>query len=79
MNKKYFTKFNIKDKVLKQELVRAHGMIILLVVALMGMLAFSGSFDLALDPTLTFAAVFLLALVGIISLTVVVSLTKKRS
>jgi hypothetical protein len=79
MNKKYFTKFNIKDKVLKHELARAHGMIVLLVIALMAMLAFSSSFDLALDPTLTFTAVFLLALVGIISLSVVVTLTKKRS
>ncbi|HEY8992227.1 MAG TPA: hypothetical protein VIM37_00060 [Candidatus Microsaccharimonas sp.] len=79
MNKKYFTKFNIKDKVLKHELARAHGMIVLLVIALMAMLAFSSSFDLTLDPTLTFTAVFLLALVGIISLSVVVTVTKKRS
>ena len=78
MNKKYFTKFNIKDKVLKQELARAHGMIVLLAVALMGVLAFTSTFDLRLDPILSFGAVLLLGIVGIISLLVVVTLTKKR-
>lgn len=77
MNKKYFTKFNVKDKVLKYELARAHGMIILLVVALMGVLAFTSSFALRLDPILSFCAVLLLGIVGIISLFVVVKLTKK--
>jgi uncharacterized protein YacL len=78
MNKKYFTKFNVKDKVLKHELARAHGMIVLLVIALMGVLAFSSSSALILDPILSFIAVFLLAIVGVISLSVVVTLTKKR-
>jgi hypothetical protein len=78
MNKKYFTKFNVKDKVLKHELARAHGMIVLLVVALMGVLAFTSSFDLRLDPILSFSAVLLLGIVGVISLLVVVALTKKR-
>jgi uncharacterized protein YacL len=78
MNKKYFTKFNTKDTVLKHELARAHGMIVLLVIALMGVLAFSSSSALILDPILSFSAVFLLAIVGVISLSVVVTLTKKR-
>ena len=78
MNKKYFTKFNIKNKVLKHELARAHGMIVLLVIALMGILAFTSSFDIRLDPILSFSAVLLLALVGVTSLSVVVTLMKKR-
>jgi low affinity Fe/Cu permease len=78
MNKKYFTKFNIKNKVLKHELARAHGMIVLLVIALMGILAFTSSFDVRLDPILSFSAVLLLALVGVTSLSVVVTLMKKR-
>jgi low affinity Fe/Cu permease len=78
MNKKYFTKFNVKNKVLRHELARAHGMIVLLVIALMGILAFTSSFDVRLDPILSFSAVLLLALVGVTSLSVVVTLMKKR-
>ena len=78
MNKKHFTKFKVKDKVLKSELVRAHGMIILLVVALMAVLTVSSSFDVALDPILTFWAVLLLAVVGLLSLSVVIAIVTKR-
>lgn len=78
MNKKYFTKFNVKNKVLKHELARAHGMVVLLVIALMGILAFTSSYDIRLDSILSFSAVLLLALVGITSLSVVVTLMKKR-
>ena len=78
MNKKHFTKFKVKDKVLKSELVRAHGMIILLVVALMAVLTVSSSFDVALDPILTFWAVILLAVVGLLSLSVVIAIVTKR-
>jgi uncharacterized membrane protein len=77
MTKKHYSKFKIKDKVLKNELVRAHGMIILLVIALMVVLTVSSSLEIALDPVLTFFAVLLLAVVGMLSLTVVVSLLKK--
>jgi hypothetical protein len=79
MNKTHFKKFSVKNKALKHELLRAHGMIILLVVALMGMLTFSSSFDLTLDPILTFAAVFLLAIVGVLSLSVVIALARNRT
>lgn len=78
MNKKHFTKFKIKDKVLRAELARAHGMIILLVIALMAVLALSGTFEVVLDPVLTFTAVILLAIVGLLSLSVVASILMKR-
>ena len=78
MNKKHFSKFKIKDKVLRAELVRAHGMIILLVIALMTILTLSNMLDLILDPVLTFAAVILLAIVGLLSLSVVAALLMKR-
>ena len=78
MNKKYFSKFNIKDKKVKSELVRAHGMIILLVVALMFVLAISSTLNILLEPVLTLIAVLLLAVVGIISLTVVLSISRLR-
>jgi hypothetical protein len=78
MNKKHYSKFKIKDKVLKNELARAHGMIILLVITLMAVLAFSGTLDLTLNPVLTFTAVILLAIVGLLSLSVVVSVLMKR-
>jgi len=76
MNKKYFSKFKIKDKVLKQELIRAHGMIVLLVITLMATLALATTFQVEFDPTLTFIAVVLLAIVGLLSLSVVLSITK---
>lgn len=78
MNKKYFSKFQIKDKVLKQELVRAHGMIVLLVITLMATLALATTFQVEFDPTLTFIAVVLLAIVGLLSLSVVLAITKWR-
>jgi len=76
MNKKYFSKFKIKDKVLKQELIRAHGMIVLLVITLMATLALATTFQVEFDPVLTFIAVILLAIVGLLSLSVVLSITK---
>ena len=78
MNKKYYSKFKIKDKVLKQELIRAHGMIVLLVITLMATLALATSFQVDFDPVLTFIAVVLLAIVGLLSLSVVLSITKWR-
>jgi len=78
MNKKHFSKFKIKDKVLKHELARAHGMIILLVIALMSLLAFSNALGLTLDPLLTFLAIVLLGIVGLLSLSVITSLLMKR-
>jgi len=78
MNKKYFSKFNVKDKVLKQELVRAHGMIVLLVITLMATLALATTFQVEFDPVLTFIAIVLLAIVGLLSLTVVLSITSLR-
>lgn len=78
MNKKHYTKFQIKDKVLRGELLRAHGMIVLLVITLMAILAISSTFSLTLDPVLTFFAVMLLAIVALLSLTVVVTLLMKR-
>jgi len=76
MIKKHFSKFKIKDKVLKQELIRAHGMIVLLVITLMATLALATTFQVEFDPTLTFIAVILLAIVGLLSLSVVLSITK---
>lgn len=78
MNKKHFSKFRIKDKVLKNELARAHAMIILLVMTLMATLALSSAYDITFDPTLTFIANILLALVGLLSLSVLASLIMKR-
>jgi hypothetical protein len=78
MTKKHYTKFQIKDKVLKNELARAHSMIILLVVALMTVLALSSRFTIALDPVLTFVIVILLAVVGLLSLSVVTAILMKR-
>lgn len=78
MNKKYLKKFNIKDKTVKAELARAHATIVLLVIALMFVLALSGSFQLTLDPLLSFIVVVLLAFVGLISLSVVMTLYKKK-
>ncbi|MDB5160061.1 MAG: hypothetical protein JWO99_324 [Candidatus Saccharibacteria bacterium] len=78
MNKKYLKKFNIKDKTAKVELARAHGMIVLLVIALMFILALSGSFNIVLDPLLSFVVVFLLGIVGLISLSVVIAVLRKK-
>ena len=78
MNKKHFSKFKVKDKVLRSELARAHGMIILLVIALMAVLTVSSSLEIALDPLLTFTAVFLLAIVGVLSLSVIIAILSKR-
>ncbi|HEY8886684.1 MAG TPA: hypothetical protein VIM31_04275 [Candidatus Microsaccharimonas sp.] len=78
MNKKHFSKFKIKDKVLKNELARAHGMIILLVIALMSVLGISNTLEISLDPVLTFTAILLLAVVGLLSLSVVASILTKR-
>ncbi len=78
MNKKYLKKFNIKDKNAKAELARAHVMIVLLVIALMFVLALSGSFQITLDPVLSFIVVVLLAFVGLISLSVVTTLLRKK-
>ena len=78
MNKKYLKKFNIKDKNVKAELARAHATIVLLVIALMFVLTLSGSFQLTLDPVLSFIVVVLLAFVGLISLSVVMTLYKKK-
>jgi len=78
MTKKSVSKLQIKDTVLKNELARAHGMIILLAIALMMVLTISSSLDIVLDPVLAFFAVFLLAIVGVLSLTVIITLIKKR-
>ena len=78
MKKTFLSKFQSKDKVLKAELLRAHGMIILLVIAFMATLTLSSRFDIALDPTLSLIAVILLAIVALISLSVVISLFKMK-
>jgi uncharacterized protein YacL len=78
MKKKYLAKFNVKDKTAKVELARAHGMIVLLVIALMFILALSSTFNVMLNPMLTFVVVLLLAIVGLISLSVVVTVLRKR-
>ena len=78
MNKKYLKKFTIKDKNAKAKLARAHATIVLLVIALMFVLTLSGSFQLTLDPLLSFIVVVLLAFVGLISLSVVMTLYKKK-
>ena len=78
MNKKLLTKFVIKDKKTKAELARAHGMILLLVIALMSILVISSIDGIVLDSILSFVSVVLLAIVGIISLSVLVALTKKK-
>jgi hypothetical protein len=78
MNKKLYSKFKIKDKVLRNELARAHGMIILLVAALMLILGISNTSDTTFDPTLTLTAIILLGVVGLLSLSVIASILTKR-
>jgi hypothetical protein len=78
MNKKYFSKFKIKDKVLKYELIRAHGVIVLLVLTLMTTLALATTFQVEFDPILSFIAVVLLAIVGLLSLSVILAITQSR-
>lgn len=78
MNKKILKKFVIKDAVAKKELIRAHGLVILLSMALMFLLSFSAIIDIAVDPILAFSAIILLAVVVILSLSVVLTLIKKK-
>lgn len=78
MNKKIFNKFQVKDKVVKAELTRAHGIIMLLSLSLMALLALSSNIDLALDPVLSFIAVLLLAVVVLFSLSIVVIAKKGK-
>lgn len=78
MNKKIFNKFQVKDKVAKAELTRAHGIIILLSLSLMALLALSSNIDLALDPVLSFIAVLLLAIVVLFSLSIIVAVKKGK-
>ena len=78
MKKKYLAKFNVKDKAARAELLRAHSMIILLVIAFMTTLTLSTTLEIALDPILSFGAVILLACVALLSLSVVVSLVLKK-
>ena len=77
MSKYIFNKFRIKDKIAKAELARAHGIIILLSIAMMGLLALGTLVDLALDPWLSFAVIILLAIVVLFSLSVVLTTIKK--
>ena len=78
MNKKIFNKFQVKDKVARAELTRAHSIIMLLSLSLMALLALSSNIDLALDPVLSFIAVLLLAVVVLFSLSVVVAVKKGK-
>jgi hypothetical protein len=78
MKKPYLSKFKIKDKVAKAELARAHGMIILLVIALTFVLTLASSGQVELDPMLSFIAIFLLSIVGVISLWVLISVSSKK-
>jgi hypothetical protein len=78
MNKKYYAKFQLIDGGAKREIARAHGMIVLLVIALMATLVIASMPDVMFEPILTFIAVVLLAIVGVISLSVLISVTRKR-
>jgi len=78
MIKKLFNKFLIKDKVAKAELTRAHGIIILLSISLMMTLTISSSLKIHFDPLLSFVSVVLLAIVAAFSLSVVLSLKRKK-
>ena len=78
MKKKYYSKFQIKDTVLRRELVRAHGMIVLLVLALLTTLAILNMYSLNSTAVLVSVEAILLAVVGIISLSVIVSILAKR-
>jgi|GEM_PF-2562981 len=78
MKKKYLSKFQVKDKTAKAELARAHEMIVLLVIALMYVLTLSSTMQVILDPLLACIAVVLLAVVGVISLSIVITLLRKR-
>lgn len=78
MKKKYYSKFQIKDKVLRRELVRAHGMIVLLVLALLTTLAMLNMYSSNSNAVLVSVEAILLAVVGFISLSVIVSILAKR-
>jgi hypothetical protein len=78
MNKKILKKFIVKDQLLKKELIRAHCLIILLSMGLMLLLTFSTVIDSVVEPALAFSAIILLAVVAVLSLSVVLTLIKKK-
>ena len=81
MNKKLFAKFSVKDTVLKKELMRAHTMIVLLSLALLAQLIINSTVYHADDVTLSIIsslAAGLLALVVLVSLSVIVALRKGK-
>ena len=81
MIKKLFTKFSVKDKVLKRELIRAHAMIVLLSIALIVQLLVNGAAYHAEDTLIgliTGIASVLLAFVAIISISVVIAIRKGK-
>jgi len=81
MIKKLFTKFSVKDKVLKRELLRAHLMVALLSIALLTQLLVNGATyhsDDTFMGVITGIASALLLLVAIISISVVIAIRKGK-
>ena len=78
MNKKFFTKFSVKDKAIKQELVRAHGMIVLLSIALVAQLSVTAAIDTDYDQTVALIVGLLLTVVALISTSVVVAILRGK-
>jgi hypothetical protein len=78
MKNKLFKRVSIKDKAAKQELLRAHLIIVLLCLALMMVLELSAGMLVQLDITLSTIAVVLLALVTIASGSIVIAIKKSK-
>jgi len=78
MNKKLLKKFSVKDKVAKQELIRAHLMIILLSLTLATQLLISAAIDIDYNPVLSIVAGVLLIAVALTSLVVIIALSKGK-
>ena len=78
MNKKLLKKFSVKDKVAKQELIRAHLMIVLLSLTLAAQLLISAAIDIYYNPVLSVVAGILLVVVALTSLVVIIALSKGK-
>lgn len=77
MNKTLFKKITVKDKAVRNELIRAHTIIVLLSVALIFVLLTVSTSGIVLDMGLSIAASVFLLLVAIFSLSIVLYIAKK--
>ena len=78
MNKKLFKKISVKGRDAKPELIRAHGMIALLAIALGVQLTITTAIDFDYNQVLSIIAAVLLAIVAMTSLGVMVVLSQAK-